>query len=109
MAHEHDTSLSHDDHGPAGHVVPVRVYLAVFTALLVLTAITVVVANYDLGAFSNVVAMGIAFTKATLVVLFFMHVKYNTRLIQITVVSGLVWLVILFAHTFSDYLTRTWL
>ena len=63
------------------HIVPVRVYLTVFALLLALTALTTGAAFVDLGAFNNVVALAIAACKATLVVLFFMHVRYSTRLI----------------------------
>ena len=91
------------------HVVPVRVYVAVFAALLILTAITTAVAFRDLGPFNNVVALGIAVLKATLVILFFMHVKYSTRLTAIVVAASICWLVILFALTLADYWARGWL
>ena len=90
------------------HVVPVKTYLAVFGALMAFTAITVVAAFFDLGALNNVVMLAIAITKATLVVLFFMHVKYSTRLIPLVVAIGFGWLLILFGITMSDYLTRGW-
>jgi cytochrome c oxidase subunit 4 len=90
----------------SAHVVPPRTYLGIFAALLVLTAITIWVAFQDLGIMNNVVAMGIAALKATLVVLYFMHVRYSTRLTQIMVASSLVWLVILIAFTLSDVYTR---
>jgi cytochrome c oxidase subunit 4 len=93
----------------SGHVVPVRVYLAVFAALLVLTAVTTAAAFYDLGPLGNVVALGIAGLKATLVVLFFMHVRYGTRLIPVVVLAGLFWLAIMIALSLTDYLTRGWL
>ncbi|MDQ5857597.1 MAG: cytochrome C oxidase subunit IV family protein [Acidobacteriota bacterium] len=91
------------------HVVPRKVYFAVFAALLVLTAITTAVAFVDLGPWNTVVALGIAFLKATLVALFFMHVRYSTRLTQITVAGGLFWLAILIVLTLSDFLSRGWL
>jgi cytochrome c oxidase subunit 4 len=91
------------------HVVPVRLYLLVFGALMVGTAITVAAAFVDLGALNNVVMLGIALFKATLVVLFFMHVKYSTRLIHVVAAVGFLWLLILFGITMSDYLTRGWL
>jgi cytochrome c oxidase subunit 4 len=91
------------------HVVPRKVYFAVFTALIVLTATTTAVAFSDLGPWNTVVALGIAFIKATLVALFFMHVKYSPRLTQITVAGGLFWLVILIALTLSDFMSRGWL
>ena len=91
------------------HVVPLRIYFAVFGALMVFTAITVAVAFLDLGPLNNVVMLGIAVLKATLVILYFMHVKYGTRLIPVVVGSGVFFLLVLFGITMSDYLTRGWL
>ena len=91
------------------HVVPTKVYFAVFAALLVLTATTTAVSFLDLGPWNTVVALVIAFLKATLVVLFFMHVKYSPRLTQIVIAGGLFWLAILLALTLSDFLSRGWL
>jgi cytochrome c oxidase subunit 4 len=96
-------------HVVSGHVVPIGVYVAVFAALLVLTALTTAAAFQDLGPLNNVVALGIAVLKATLVVLFFMHVRYGTRLIPLVVAAGLFWLVILIVLSLTDYLTRGWL
>jgi cytochrome c oxidase subunit IV len=91
------------------HVVPYTVYLAVFGALMVLTILTVVVAFYDLGNLNVAVALIVAVIKATLVVLFFMHVKYASQITKLVVVSSIVWLGFLFFITLSDYLTRGWL
>jgi cytochrome c oxidase subunit 4 len=91
------------------HVVPVKTYLTIFAALMAFTAITVAVAFVDLGSLNNVVMLGIAVTKATLVVMYFMHVRYSTRLIPIVAAGGFFWLLILFGITMSDYLTRGWL
>ena len=91
------------------HVVPVRTYFLVFVALLAMTATTTFAAFIDLGPLNNVVAMGIAFVKATLVVLIFMHVKYSSRLTSLVVTAGLFWFVILVALSLTDYLTRGWL
>jgi cytochrome c oxidase subunit IV len=88
---------------PKHHVVPVGVYLAVFAALMVLTLVTVWVAEHNFGALNTPVALGIAITKATLVVLFFMHVKYSPKLIWLVVVSAFLWLAILLGITLSDY------
>ena len=96
------------DHRGA-HVVPVGVYLAVFAALMTLTAVTTAAAFHDLGPLNNVVALGIATLKATLVVLFFMHARYGTRLTPLVITAGLFWMVILIALTLTDYLTRGWL
>jgi cytochrome c oxidase subunit 4 len=91
------------------HVVPVRTYLLVFLALLLLTATTTFAAFVDLGPLNNVIALGIAALKATLVVLFFMHVKYSSRLIPLVVIAGLFWLLILIVLTLTDYAARGWL
>ena len=91
------------------HVVSWKVYLGVFLALVALTVITVWVAGHDFGEFNLVVALGVAITKATLVVLFFMHVWYSPRLVQIIVGSSVIWLIILIGITVSDYLSRGWL
>jgi cytochrome c oxidase subunit 4 len=90
------------------HVVPLKIYYAVFATLMVLTAVTVAVAYIDLGALNTVVAIAIACFKATIVVLYFMHVKYSTRLVKLTVVAGLYWMIILLGLTLGDYLTRGW-
>ena len=91
------------------HVVPKSLYLTVFGALMVLTIITVAVAFVDLGNLNVAVAMIVAVIKATLVVLFFMHVKYASRTTKLVVISSIVWLGFLFFITLSDYLTRGWL
>jgi len=92
------------------HIVPVRVYLAIFAALLVGTGLTVAAAFFDFPwRLNTVVALTIATVKATLVVLYFMHVRYSIRLIWVIVVSALFWVGILFALTLSDYFTRGWL
>jgi cytochrome c oxidase subunit 4 len=93
----------------SSHVVPVRIYLAVFASLLVLTGTTVGVAFIDLGIFNNFVALGIAGLKATLVILFFMHVKYSSKLTAMVIISGVLWLGIFVGLTLVDYATRGWL
>lgn len=92
--------------GPAGHQVSLRVYFAVFGALMVLTGLTVFAAMNDLGAFNTVVALVIACTKAVLVVLYFMHVRYSTKLTWAVVAGGFLWLILLLLMTLSDYITR---
>lgn len=88
------------------HVSPVRTYVGVFLALMVFTALTIWAAFIDLGAFNNLVALGIAVTKAVLVILFFMHVRYSTRLTAIVVACGFFWLLLLLVLTWADYATR---
>jgi|SRR5436190_9797848 cytochrome c oxidase subunit 4 len=99
------------------HIVPVRVYLTIFMVLLVGTALTVLAAFQDFSVtlrgheipLNTVIALTIAVTKATFVVLYFMHVRYSSRLVWVVVTSALFWLAIMFALTFSDYWTRGWL
>lgn len=88
------------------HVSPLSTYLSIFAALMVLSAITVGAAFVNLGSFNPVVALAIAVIKATLVILFFMHVKYSSPLTKITVVLSFFFVAILFAETFIDYATR---
>jgi len=91
------------------HIVPKRIYFLIFGALMVFTAATVIVAQYDLGRWNAIVAMTIAVLKATLVVLYFMHVRYSSRLTWVFVGAGFFWLAIMVALTLSDYMTRGWL
>lgn len=84
-----------------------RGYYGIFAALLALTAVTVGASRVDLGMLNMPVALAIAGAKAALVVLFFMHVRYESRLVGVFAAAGLFWLGILVALTFSDYLTRT--
>jgi cytochrome c oxidase subunit 4 len=88
-------------HGPS-----LVVYFLIFGALLVLTAATVYAAFVDMGVFSNIVMLGIAVTKGTLVVLYFMHVRYGPRLVWVLSAGGFAWLAILVGFTLADYLTR---
>jgi cytochrome c oxidase subunit 4 len=89
-------------------IVPRRVYYLIFLLLMIGTAITVAVAYVDLGPLNAVAALTIAVAKATLVVLYFMHVRYGTRLTWAVVAGSVFWLGLLLALTFSDYLTRSW-
>jgi cytochrome c oxidase subunit 4 len=91
------------------HIVSPKSYVAVFLALLALTATTTAVAFVDLGPWNTVVALGIAFIKATLVVLIFMHIRWSSNLSRVVIAGGLFWLAILFALTLSDFVTRGWL
>ncbi|HEY6802609.1 MAG TPA: cytochrome C oxidase subunit IV family protein [Pyrinomonadaceae bacterium] len=99
------------------HIVPVRIYITIFLVLLVGTALTVFAAFQDFSVtvgghelpLNTIIALTIAVTKATFVVLYFMHVRYSSRLIAVIVTSALFWMAIMFALTFSDYWTRCWL
>lgn len=90
------------------HIVSKKIYYAIFATLMVMTAVTVAVAFVDLGPFNAIVALSIAVFKAMLVVLYFMHVRYSSRLTWVFVASGFFWLGIMVALTLSDYLTRSW-
>jgi cytochrome c oxidase subunit IV len=104
----------------SGHVVPVRTYLGIFVALLVLTALTTGAAFVDFGdihtgmrfinviPLNTVVALAIAVVKMLLVILFFMHVKYSSGLTKVVVMSGFLFLAILVSFTLADELTRNW-
>ena len=92
------------------HIVSVKVYLMIFMVLLVGTAFTVIAAFIDFPYGLNaIVAMTIAVAKATFVVLYFMHVRYSSRLIWVILAAALFWMAILFAFTLADYFTRGWI
>ena len=90
-------------------MISIKGYLAVFVALLVLTALTTGVAFIDLGGIGNVaVALTIAVIKAVLVALYFMHLHYSSRLTMVFAAAGIFWLGIMIVLTLSDYLSRDW-
>jgi len=91
-----------------GHVIPARMYYVIWAILMVMTATTVFAATLELGVFNIVLALVIATFKGTLVVLFFMHLRYSTKLTMVTVVASIFWLFILFSLTMTDYITRAW-
>jgi len=107
-----------NQHGEAGqqaqhgehehHIVSPVVYLTIVLALFVGTALTVWVSFIDLGPWNPVIALAIACTKATLVVLFFMHVKYSTKLTKLTIVCGVFIVLGLISMTLADYISRAW-
>jgi cytochrome c oxidase subunit IV len=86
-----------------------KTYFTIFAALMVLTGLTVWASFQHLGIWNTPVALGIAVAKATLVALFFMHLRYSPKLTSLVIASSLLWLVILFAITMSDYVSRSWL
>ncbi|MCU1323085.1 MAG: caa(3)-type oxidase, subunit [Acidobacteriaceae bacterium] len=106
--HVHDpsnvTNPEHADH----HIVTPLQYCIVFGALLLGTLITVLAADVDLGVLNPVIALGIASTKAVIVILFFMHVKYQSKLIKMTVGAGFFTFLVLITMTLSDYMSRAW-
>jgi cytochrome c oxidase subunit 4 len=90
------------------HIVSPVIYVVILFALLVGTAATVWASYVDLGVFNPILAIGIACTKATLVVLFFMHVKYSSRLTKLTVFCGVFTFLTLIGMTLADYISRAW-
>lgn len=93
----------------SGHISPTRLYIAIFAALMVLTVVTILVARINLGALNFPVAISIAIVKATLVILFFMHLKYSSKLTKLVLATGFFFLLILFTLTLTDYLSRGWM
>jgi len=91
------------------HVVPKKIYFAVFFALIVLTWVTTLVSRVDLGKWNIFVALAIAIIKASIVALFFMHVWYSTRLTKMIVMCAVFWLILLLFITMTDIWTRSWM
>ncbi len=92
----------------AHHIVGPGVYVAILFALLIGTGLTVWASFIDLGPWNPVIALGIATTKAMLVVLFFMHVKYSTKLTKLTIFAGVFMFLVLISMTLADYISRAW-
>ncbi len=90
-------------------IVPSRIYFKTWAALLILLGVTTGVAYIPMGWFNTVLSVTIAFAKAILIALFFMHVKYKAHLTRVFVCAGLFWLAIMFVLGFGDYLTRAWI
>jgi cytochrome c oxidase subunit 4 len=93
---------------PAQRATSPIAYFAVFGALLALTALTFFIAQVPLGSWHTPVALAIAATKATLVVLIFMHARHSSRLTWIVIGAALFWLAIMLSLTLADYMTRDW-
>ena len=109
MSAPHDKDFeSIEEHEHHHHVVPPRIYITILLALLVGTAVTVWASFIEMGPLNPVIALAIAATKMILVVLFFMHVKYSTKLTKLTVAAGVFTFLILVGMTLSDYWTRAW-
>lgn len=90
------------------HVVSPKTYLAILAALLVGTAATIAASYVDMGPLNPIIALAIACAKAVLVILFFMHVKYSSKLTKLTVGAGVFTFLILVGMTLADYFTRAW-
>ena len=93
----------------ADHIIPRSVYFGIFAVLMALTVITVAVSYVNLGPLNIIVAITVAVIKATLVVLYFMHVRYSSRLTWVVVGAGVFWLLILLGMLMGDYGSRGWL
>jgi len=91
------------------HIIPLRVNFLILAALLALLALTVGAAYVDLGRWNLPLAMAIAATKAALILLYFMHVRFGSRLTSVFAGAALLWLTILLVLTLNDYLSRGWL
>jgi cytochrome c oxidase subunit IV len=104
--HAHTHTHPHGQAHGAGHVSPIGLYVTIFLSLMVLTAVTVGAAYINLGQFNFLVAMIIAVFKASLVVWFFMHVKYQSSLTKLTVATGLFFLAILLGLMLIDYTSK---
>jgi cytochrome c oxidase subunit 4 len=102
--------VTHDEHVTAAHdhVVPLTVYFAVFAILLVLTGVTTAVAFVDLGRMNVVVALTIAVVKGSLVLLYFMHLRYTARLTPLMVAIAFFWLAVMIVLTMADVVSRGW-
>lgn len=105
--HHDEANITNPEHAEHHIVTPVT-YSIVFATLLVFTGITVGAAYVDLGIFNPVVALAIASFKAVVVILFFMHVKFQSRLIKMTVGAGFFTFLVLITMTLSDYISRAW-
>ena len=99
-----------EEHSASGeHIVSPKLYVGIFLFLMVMTGLTVFAASVDLGWANPVVALVIATMKATTVILFFMHVKYSTRMTQMVIIGALFFLFLLLGLTLTDYLSRGWM
>ncbi len=106
----HDPHNSHESEGSLHeHIVSPKIYVGVFLFLMVMTALTVLAASVELHWANPVVALVIATMKATAVILFFMHIKYSTRMTQAVILSTLFFLFLLLGLTLTDYLSRSWM
>lgn len=90
------------------HIVSPKVYAVIFGALLLGTALTVAAAFVEMGPFNPIVAIAIACAKAVLVVLYFMHIRYSSKLMKLTIASGVFMFLVLISMTLADYMSRAW-
>lgn len=98
----------HDTDATSHHIVSPLEYTFVYVALIIGTIVTVLVADVDLGVFNPIIALAIASLKAMIVILFFMHVKYQSKLVKMTVAAGFFTFLVLITMTLTDYMSRAW-
>jgi cytochrome c oxidase subunit 4 len=108
MSEQPESQHQETVHEHQHHIVSPRVYIVIILSLLALTGVTVAASFLEMGVFNPIIALAIAVVKATLVVLFFMHVKYSSRLTMLTVGAGLFTFLALVGMTLSDYISRAW-
>ncbi len=108
MSDAHDASNVVNPEHAEHHIVSPLQYTMVFGTLLLFTGVTVGAAYVDLGVLNPIIALGIASFKAVVVILFFMHVKYQSRLIKMTVGAGFFTFLVLITMTLTDYISRAW-
>ena len=106
--HYHDAANVTNPEHVSHHIVSPAQYAMVFATLLACTALTVFAADINLGVFNPIIALAIASFKGVIVILFFMHVKYQSRLIKVTVGAGVFMFLVLVTMTLSDYISRAW-
>lgn len=108
MTEYHDPSNVVNPEHSEHHIVTPVTYAIVFATLLTFTGLTVWAAYINLGVLNPVVALAIACTKAVVVILFFMHVLYQSKLVKLTVISGFFTFLVLITMTLTDYISRAW-
>ena len=108
MTEHHDASNVTNPEHAEHHIVQPGTYIAVYITLLVFTGVTVAAAFVDLHIFNPIIAVAIACIKAVIVILFFMHVIFQSKLIKMTVAAGFFTFLILITMTLTDYISRAW-
>lgn len=95
-------SGEHKEH----HIIPFKTYATILGILLLMTVITLITARMDFGALNAYIAMGIATFKATLVLLYFMHLKYDDKLYPTLFLTSIFFLLVMYSFSELDILTR---
>jgi cytochrome c oxidase subunit 4 len=109
VGHSEDGPQYFDNQGDHGiHHIPPSLYYKIFGALMILLFLTWGAAQIDLGRLNVPIALGIAILKAVLIILYFMHVRFSSRLIWLFSSAAFVFVGIMFFFAFLDYMTRPW-